>query len=271
MNRKAFTLIELLVVISIIALLLAILIPALNKVREQAKSVVCSANIKQLSMGAVLYSMGCEDKTMYLEYPQYHWINQLTPYMGEKNSKPKQMLEKAMKVAQCPSANKLNTNPTCNWYGRGTSKTAWQFGNFKGSYAINRWVCDWDTKESWIKNFYDNGAPKRFYKRYSEARSTTPLFADSLWIDAFPFSDSVIPAAWMPDRNNPKKYFTCPDSYDAYNRMNQMGRFQIDRHRLGINIGFVDGHVQYVKLVNLWSFPWSKEFDVIPFKSFPKY
>ena len=47
-DRHGFTLIELLVVISIIALLMAILIPALNRAREQGKSDVCLYNLKGL-------------------------------------------------------------------------------------------------------------------------------------------------------------------------------------------------------------------------------
>ncbi len=61
-SRKAFTLIELLVVISIIALLVAILLPALNKAREQAKITVCASNQHQLIIGVITYSADNDGK-----------------------------------------------------------------------------------------------------------------------------------------------------------------------------------------------------------------
>ena len=53
---RAFTLIELLVVIAIIALLMAILMPALNIAREQGKRAVCLSHLRQLTMGWMLYA-----------------------------------------------------------------------------------------------------------------------------------------------------------------------------------------------------------------------
>ncbi|MDO8302278.1 MAG: prepilin-type N-terminal cleavage/methylation domain-containing protein [Sedimentisphaerales bacterium] len=54
-QANAFTLVELLVVISIIALLLAMLMPALNKAKMQAQAVVCGSDIKQIALGNLVY------------------------------------------------------------------------------------------------------------------------------------------------------------------------------------------------------------------------
>ena len=56
MRRKAFTLIELLVVISIMALLMAILLPALARARHLSREVVCRSNLRQLVFAANLYT-----------------------------------------------------------------------------------------------------------------------------------------------------------------------------------------------------------------------
>ncbi|MFC1652108.1 type II secretion system protein [Planctomycetota bacterium] len=56
MQRKAFTLIELLVVIAVIAVLMGILMPALRKARDQAKRSHCGGSIRQLAFAGVMYS-----------------------------------------------------------------------------------------------------------------------------------------------------------------------------------------------------------------------
>lgn len=74
MKKRAFTLIELLVVISIIAILMAVMMPALGKARESAKSVLCKSNLKQVGVVLSLYA---EDYNNKLPYPK-----QLTQWMS---------------------------------------------------------------------------------------------------------------------------------------------------------------------------------------------
>jgi prepilin-type N-terminal cleavage/methylation domain-containing protein len=71
-TKKGFTLIELLVVIAIIAILMAILMPSLNRVREQARDISCRSNLKQV--GLVMYMYFQENE---FKFPQVfrtdHW------------------------------------------------------------------------------------------------------------------------------------------------------------------------------------------------------
>lgn len=65
---EGFTLVELLVVISIIALLLSILMPSLNKARMSAKKVVCMSNVRQAALALITYGMDYDDRLPGAKY-----------------------------------------------------------------------------------------------------------------------------------------------------------------------------------------------------------
>jgi prepilin-type N-terminal cleavage/methylation domain-containing protein/prepilin-type processing-associated H-X9-DG protein len=98
-RRKAFTLVELLVVISIIALLLAILMPALVRTRDNAKRIICSKRLSQISLAMSAYAVDCQDKITIAHDPNSEpnpalraklrlqlWHILLLPYVGKQVS-----------------------------------------------------------------------------------------------------------------------------------------------------------------------------------------
>ena len=97
-NGTAFTLIELLVVIAIIALLMAILMPALQRVKKQANTVACQANLRQWGL---IFSMYTGDNNDHFSIgfgpPRgyYLWMDVMAPYYKEE------------KIFTCPTATKL--------------------------------------------------------------------------------------------------------------------------------------------------------------------
>jgi prepilin-type N-terminal cleavage/methylation domain-containing protein len=72
MNKKrAFTLVELLVVIAIIAMLLSVLVPAMNKSREKARQAVCASQLKQCGTGFFAYASSYDDSLPPIRYKSY--------------------------------------------------------------------------------------------------------------------------------------------------------------------------------------------------------
>ena len=83
-NNKGFTLIELLVVIAIIALLLSILMPSLNRVKERAKQTICKTNLRGVGIAIKLYLNDYADKAFYGHGNRYDWFD-----AAGKKKKPK--------------------------------------------------------------------------------------------------------------------------------------------------------------------------------------
>ena len=96
-NKEGFTLIELLVVIAILALLLAVMLPALNSAKLTAKQVVCAAQMKQWTLAALAYTGENDyaltpfadtcDKTNggNALNPETYYYNRLSPYLTEED------------------------------------------------------------------------------------------------------------------------------------------------------------------------------------------
>ena len=116
MKRKSFTLIELLVVIAIIAILAAMLLPALSKAREKARAVSCKSNMKQIALGYIMYSNDYADYVAPIDHwsttfnATVYWVGQVAPYIGN-GSMFAGSAPSTSRVYQCPA---ITTNMATN-------------------------------------------------------------------------------------------------------------------------------------------------------------
>ena len=242
-SRKAgFTLVELLVVIAIIALLMSVLMPALARVRNQAKDVLCQSNLKQW---ALIFSMYTEDFEGYFcegHKPGYLclWPDSVRSYYKDE------------KIRCCPTATKTWTDGargTFAAWGRIDYSGGWldwegtSEGDY-GSYGINEWL--YNPPED-IEILWDS--PTEFNWRTINVRdaSKIPMFLDCWWLGGGPTH-----------KDEPPVY----DGQIIEENFNDMRRFCLNRHNKTINGAFLDLSVRKIPLKCLWKFKWSRDYDL---------
>jgi len=249
MNKsRGFTLIELLVVIAIIALLMAILMPALNRVKKQARSAACKANLHQW---AQIWSMYCQDNdgrfctNSDIGWPRGEWGLPLRPLYRTRSG-----------ILICPMAKKrLDSGANLASYGgpfttyiMGTGGT----GNLReeASYGANCWIFNPRPGQTAIQN-----RPVEWNWKTMDVSggNRIPLFGDSMWRGGGPFYRN----------DNPQVDRIIPPAYNGQwvNAAHEMMHFCIDRHNGSVNHAFLDWSVRKVDIKELWILKWHRTYN----------
>jgi prepilin-type N-terminal cleavage/methylation domain-containing protein/prepilin-type processing-associated H-X9-DG protein len=219
---KGFTLIELLVVIAIIVLLMALLLPTLQRVGRQAKAVACQANQHQWGLAFSMYTTDHNGKF-------FGASGLVIGYMYDTNDML--LCPMVMKHKERPDDPLALTDLTSRTGGKFSAWTHAYPGKetIYGSYGINDFIRD-DCHE--------------YFWRTPSAKNiaNTPVYLDC-----------IEPCA------GPLPHDAPPDYDDSIG--SRMSYFCINRHDGGINSLFMDWSVRKVGLKELWILKWHRKFD----------
>jgi prepilin-type N-terminal cleavage/methylation domain-containing protein len=237
-RRKGFTLIELLVVISIIALLLSILMPALQRVKKQARTIACQANLHHWGSIFSMYLDDYEGKFSEFSPDGEHiWIELMRPYYTDQD------------ICLCPTTLKswmdgvLGTFVAWDWraYEKDIPDEMYEYyAGAYGSYGKNSWL-----SQAGTGSFSDREPFCWRNIKDVKGGSRVPLLLDCNFLGGFP------------------QPFDEPPPKDGYFDVTfpEITRYCLNRHDGYVNSLFTDYSVRKVGLKQLWTLKWHREFD----------